>query len=824
MVFGLLEHAGSAYVVSWGSGQVAEAVSRLVRGFGWGLRSSWRRPAYAIVSTLLIGASTAALFVVVAVLDALILRPPTARAPEELVFARRASKNVVSRPLYLDLQAKNATFAALFAFDDASQVELRRGPLSLESACQAVSSNFFSTLGVTALEGHTFSDADELPGAEPAVVISRAVQARLSLRVGEQLELNSRSFRVIGVLPASYQSVERRFNPDVWIPLSQVTAYRPDWVPDNRGYNWLNLGGRLKPQVTPALAVADLETLEHEIRLRLDPSDVDQPEYSVSAFSPARLALDSRARLTLLLGGAVAALFALTFSNFFALSSLRLLARRREIALRMALGGTRGDIASWLSGELALVLLLGVSLGRLASAALFSALKSVPPVAQFVDAARVALDGRSLGVGVVCVLLAGVWVWLTLVRQLEERELLVVIKETAAAPRRQRRFVALLAVQTALALCLVALSLGFLKTLGNVATRPLAFRTEHVLYADADARKFGWFNDRARSNTFYRTLIERLRRVPGVLDAAAASDLPLGPQHWAMGIAADAATGSPAGKWQGSFSHVSTGYWNTFGLQLRSGRAISDRESEGSSNVAVINHTMALLFWSGDAQAIGRTFQPWGGSPLRPVIGVVDDVPLGADERAQPHFYIPYETNTNPTMILALHVQPNFDMQRLNEAWHEVWPDPNPPAWHPIREHISASLGNLTAAALLASWVALFGIAVIGCGLYFFSAFSAVQTLRESALRMALGARPLDLVRRQVRRYGRGILAGMLLGGVIAVGARPVLQAFQVDLQPPDLASVIVAAALLGGIALTGICVPLLRLRQIDIIRTLDPK
>jgi putative ABC transport system permease protein len=801
-------------------------MGRLLRAIGFGLRSAWHRPAYAIVSSLLLGASAAALFAVIAVLDALIVRPPTARAPEELVFVRDVpNAGLTSLPMYSGLRKQNNSFVDLFAYEVPSPVAVRWGSTLLEGVCQGVSNNFFSALGVDPVTGRGFAAADERAGAEPVALLSNSFAQRLGAQVGQQIELDAHPFRVVGVLPEGYVSVERRQRPGLWIPLAQVTAYRVPWLLTDPGSNWLSVGGRLKPGVTLDAARAEIEALDRRIMSYLLPELTAVTPYSVSRFLPARLAQDGRARLSLLLSAAVAALFALAFANFFALSLLRLLARSREVAVRMALGGTRSDIASWLLGEMFVVLLLGLSIGRLACAALLAALRLDPRVDRLLEGAGVALDTRALGFGLSCSLFAGGVVWVAIVRQIGRGDLLSAIKETSDASRQQRSFLALLAAQMAIALCLVALSFGFLATLRDVAARPLPFDTEHVFYAVADVRKLGWFNDRARSNGFYQAVIERLRRVPGVLDAAASDALPLRPGFRCNIFLGDKDPYLNEAFTRATFSWVSPSYWNTLGFPLLSGRAISVDEALRAEYVAVINRTMARRFWSSEQAALGQTFRPWPSAPQTPVIGVVDDVPTASEEATLPHLYISYTTTTNATLTFVVHVQPRTEeLQPLNDALREIWPDDDPPQWHPIRDHVAASRGDLETAARLASWVALLATAVIACGLYFFSAFTARQTLRDSALRMALGARPFDIVRQHLSRYGGGVLAGLLLGGFLVLAARPILERFQVDLRLPDVPYVILAAGFLVVVAFAGLCAPLRGLRQLDIIRTLDPK
>lgn len=796
-----------------------------------GLRNAWlalrRRPSHAIVAIALLAASSSSLLAMLVVLDAMVVRPPTARAPEELVFVARTQEGGrYSRPEYLDLRDRNRSFSALFAYDSAERVQLSSATLDSSALCQAISPNFLEGLGVELARGRDFSEADERDGAAPVALLTEELSRRLNLDVGASLEINAQRFRIIGIVPAGYRGLVRTSQPELFIPLFQATVYREEWAPWNRDWSWLRLGGRLLPGVSPALAHADLERISRALSLEHPDIHLDA-RFDLLSLLPLRVATDARARTLLLLGFAVALLFVLAFTNFLTSSLLRLFSQRREIALRMALGATEGNIARSLLLELFALLVLGLGFGRALTAGLLALLQKDPTTAGLFEASGVHVDARSLCTVLGCSSFAGALVWLFVARQARVQELLSAIKDASSAAGRRRGFVPLLAAQLAIALCLVTLSVAFIDTLRDVVRRPLPFRTERVFALRSDVRKLGAFADRERSNSLYRTALTSLRHVPGVLEAGASGALPLQPDHytgavWVTGFEPrrDAAALSA---W---YSFIDGGFFAALGIETLAGRGFTAAEVERADPaVAVVNRSMARRFWHSEGAALGQIFRPWDGGPEVRVIGVVADVPSGWDDDVPLHYYLPFTTTTNPTLMLSVHVESETPEQlaALEGALAQLWPSPADRRWLPLETYIGSSRHDLVSAAQIASWLALLGILVVASGLYFSSAFVAAQTLHESALRMALGASPFQIVREHFSRYRWGVFGGLLAGVALALSSQRILSWLRVPLLSPAAGYVALATLILALTAVAGLCAPLWRLRRLDVVRTLQP-
>jgi predicted permease len=787
----------------------------------------WRRPTHAIAGIALLAASSSSLLAMLVVLDAMVVRPPTARAPEELLFVARTQEGGrYSRPDYLDLRDRNRSFSALFAYDSAERVQLGSATLDSSALCQAISPNFFTGLGVDLAQGRDFSEADERDGAEPVALLTEELSRRLRLDVGASLKINAQRFRIIGIVPPGYRGLARTSQPELFIPLFQAPIYREEWAPWNRDWTWLRLGGRLLPGVSPALAHADLERISRALALEHPDINLDA-RFELLSLLPLRVVTDARARTLLLLGFAVALLFVLAFTNFLTLSLLRLFSQRREIALRMALGATDGNITRSLLLELISLLVLGLGFGRALTAVVLALLRSDPATARLFEASGVHVDARSLWIVLGCSSFAALLVWLFVARQARVQELLSAIKDASSAPGRRRGFVPLLAAQLAIALCLVTLSVAFIDTSRDIVGRPLPFRTDHVFALRADVRKLGAFADRARSNSIYSAALASLRRLPGVLEAGASGELPVQPNNSTGAVlVAGLDPKRDAPQLRAWYTFIDGGFFATFGIELLAGRGFSEAEvGRADPGVVVVNGSMARRFWHNEEAAIGQIFRPWDGGPEVRVIGVVADVPSAWDDDVPLHYYLPFTTTSNPTLMLSVHVESETPEQlaALEGALAPLWPSPADRRWLPLQTYIGSSRHDLVSAARIASWLALLGVLVVASGLYFSSAFAAAQTLRESALRMALGASPSQIVREHFFRYRWGLLGGLLAGIALALSSQRILSWLQVPLLSPAPGYVALATLILALTAVAGLCAPLWRLRRLDVVRTLQP-
>lgn len=785
------------------------------------LRSLLSRPAYLIVSVLVLGVSIAAQVAIMAVLDAVLLSPPSARAPGELAFIRSSlAGGEMSYLDYKDVAERSTSFSSVASFYTASRVALAHAGDFAQVRCGVASGSFFPTLQIGAGEGRLFGPEDDVAGAAPVAVITAELARSRKLEVGALIQVNTAPFTVIGVLPEGFRGVDRAVAADFWIPVAQLIAVSPRWITTNRGYQSLQVVARLKPEVALETAGAEVAAIAQRIHEENTRVNYGLKLY-VQSFAAFRYGLDGSARTMVLLGGLIWVLFALAFTNFFALTLVQLLGRRREIAVRVAVGATRGHLGRWLLGELAVVVTLSLAVGVGLGAALLKLLTLDPQLRALATSAGVRIDFGSVGIVAAAVAGAALVVWLLAWRDAGRVEVLSAMKEQATAPRRQAMFNGLFALQIAIALFLVTTATAFVDALGTQISKSYPFRTENQLFFEVNFRNLGLQEKRVPEVEKY---LARLRAVPGVEAVGGASHAPLGGAGGTNVVVRDRDPNLEPDKGQARWVVAGDGYFEAAGIRIVQGRGFTPQELANNSKVLVINSALARRYWP-NGDALGQSMKQWASAQPHTIVGIVDDVPARAHTAVvEPQVYTIWGQGSATTFVFHVSVkQDSAAMRRaIEESLRDVWPHKTLPALRSGRDQLGLVSAELATAVRVVLWLAGFATLVTSCGLYFFSAYTAAQTTRDAAIRQALGATMPDLLRAHLARYAVGAAVGVALGFALAWGARPVMAAAGITLAPLEPVSVAIAATALAAIALAGLCLPLRRLWKLDLARTLS--
>ena len=783
------------------------------------LRSLAARPSYFVVSVVVLGVSIAAQLAIFAVVSALLLTPPSARSPHELAFVRSTLPGgKVSFPDYRDIQERATSFAGTFGYFISGRAALTVGDNLLPVRCGFVSGTYFPTLGASPGQGRLLEPSDDVENAAPVAVISSELSHSQQLGPGALIKINTFPFTVVGVLPPGYRGIERLTGVDAWIPSSQIAVVSSRSVLTNRGSQPLLVGGRLKPGVSLATANAELAAIARRLQ-----EENGKLNYGMGlearSFASFRYAADGSARIMVLLCALVWFLFALAFTNFFALTLLRLLDRRRELAVKVALGATRSHLAQRLLGELVTIAVTAFAVGGALAWALLRVMQREPRMQSLMSAAGIHLDRRALVVVAALVLGSGLVVWLLAVRAGGRIDVLSAMKEGASAPARKTAFGALFAVQFAIALFLGATAAAFVDALQTTITRAYPFRTENLLLFDVNFRNLGLTRERV---ALTEKFLVRLRAVPGVV-AAGAGAAPLGGTGWTNVIVDGRDPALEPDKGFANMSVVTGDYFPAAGIRLVSGRAIEAREVLGGAKIVMINSAAARRYWP-NLDPVGRTLQPWENGPPLTIVGVADDVPADPTAKILPQIYLPWGffSATSLTFHIAVQQDSAALRQALADSLRDVWPFRSPPVLRSIHDQIGEVSADLGVAVRIVFWIAGFATLVTSCGLYFFSAYTAAETLRDSAVRRALGAQSKHLVFAHLGRYRAALGGGLVLGLGLLLGVEPLLKHLGVAAIPLTVGSSAAAAALLLAIALAGLCAPLRKILRVDLARTLS--
>jgi hypothetical protein len=387
------------------------------------------------------------------------------------------------------------------------------------------------------------------------------------------------------------------------------------------------------------------------------------------------------------------------------------------------------------------------------------------------------------------------------------------MRETATAPKRQRILIGLFALQLGIVLFMVATAGSLLGTLREANRRVYPFRTDNLLFMDANLRAAGHAASTEDTQGYLRALLERIRSVSGVIRAGAGTGVPLGGSGWTNLIFDGKDPNQESDHNFVLWSFVAPGFIEALGLPQLVGRTIDEHDFAGKADVAVVDRAAADRFWPG-ANAVGKSFQPWPGGPRLVVIGVIPNVPAQNHPLMTPRVYIPAFISDGSYYTLAIAVDRDSAnlRRRLEASLAGVWPYRHVPEMRSIEDQIGNSLSDLTATVEIALWATGFATLITVFGFYFFSAYLVSITLKDAAVRMALGARPAEVVRAHLLRFRWGVAGGFLLGGALMICGDGLWNRLAVRVTASPIVSLIDAAAVIIVIAAAGLSFPLRRI------------
>jgi putative ABC transport system permease protein len=784
--------------------------------FGW--RMARRRPLVTTVAliSLVIGMSAAT--VVFGLLNAVLFRPLPVADPDRLALVLEQRESGMNHNFsYADLtelRAAQKGFVDLVAYSRADAT-LGQSQGAEIVAGELVSGSYFPTLGVRMLEGRGLIPADDDPGGPPVVVVSESLWRRLqgagtSVRTAV---LNRHTFEVVGVAAEPFRGMEVGRDVRFWAPLRSQKILSPS---DGRDLlsrptaSWLTLIGRLRPETTFAKAQDELDRIEAGL-----PKTPTRARNRRFAVQPGRqgdsfLPQTTASPLTMLLAAAGLVLL-VACANVAGLLLARATERERELALRTALGASRGRLIRLLLSE-ALLLGAGATLVSLVVASLVTKL-AVPLMASFGETVTldVSPDWRVFAfvaaLGLAATAIFGLVPIVAALRQSLTPAL--ADANRSASPGRRRALIrhGLVVAQFALSLSLVVVATLLGRTLYNLRTLPTGFDLEHLAVLEVAPQAAQY--DRARMAAYLDAAGTRLSAVPGVRAVGFARVVPLDFGGSRTTIAISGYQAAPDEDMEINFNRVSAGYFEAMGLAPKDGRVFGATDVRGAPLSGVINETMARRYWP-RTRAVGNQFSLGPDEPVT-VVGVVPDVTYrNFRDDAGPTFYLAQSQSTPGPG--AFHVRtagpPAAILDVLRQALVEV--DGNVPITRArtLREQADLNVNDDRLAMTIALGLAGSALLLAAVGLYGAMSYAVSQRTREIGVRMALGAVPGD-VRRLVLRRGlalaiAGSLAGVGLGLFLARQIRHRL----FGVEPTDPVTLVLAIVILSAIALLASWIP----------------
>lgn len=761
----------------------------MLTDFRFATRSLRRRPSFTLAVVLTLGLGIGASTAVFSLLDAALLRPLPFEEPSRLAMlwgVAGPERDVRgASPIEIrDWHALNRSFSDIAAYDDiALNLRMSAEPRRVEA--EMVSASYFRILGATAAIGRTFTaEEDRVPDAHPVAVISHAMWTTQFGGdpgiVGRIITLNERPFTVVGVMPPAFRGLS--FDSDVWVPMAMISLTGSPSLLETRNNRWLGAVGRLRPGVSFSQAQDDLDRVASQLASAFPESNTER---GVQLFSLQDSALGTTRDLIVALFVAVLLFLAIACANVINLQLVRATSRRREMALRVAVGADAGRLLSQLVAEGLTLAALGAVAGVMAAVWGLGALLPLIPDGALPAYVHPSVDWRVALFTTSLTLACGVLFGLAPMLQARRLTLADALREGTRAAgsgigslRRVGLQQGLVVAEVALALMLLVGGGLLLRSLARQLAVEPGFRADGVATATiAIPRTYPV----ARRVEIVDRLLDRLRAVPGVVSAAVGSDIPLGGDANASDLMIDGVTPEPIRYYR---HRVTADYFATLGIPLVRGRTFGPADRADAPLVVVISDAMARRYWPND-DAVGRRLR-LGNETGREatVIGIVGTARFRdltsnlAAPASEPDVFVAYaqmpdadvsvivRTTDNPATLLPA-------MQRELSAI-----DAGLPLYQ--ASTLAEIVARQTATARLGSTLlGVFGIVALvlaAIGISGVLAFVIGSSRREIAIRLALGAtagRVVALVVGQgMRLVGAGLAAGLaaayLASGLLA--------------------------------------------------------
>jgi predicted permease len=782
------------------------------------LRTLRKSPGFLAAAVITLALAISANAVVFSVLNAFLLRPLSVAHPNRLYQLQHANEasSYQSYPDYIDLRDRNRSFDSVMAFT-ADEVGLDTGEGDpSEVWIEEASGNYFDALGLEPYLGHFFHAADEHgANSAPDIVLSyeywhthfdddRGV-------VGRVVRLNRHPFTILGVAPPDFNGTLMFFNPAMFVPLVEHPVLGDNDL-TTRGDHWVfDVIGYLKPGVTEAQAVADLNAIGKSLE-KAYPKDEGNMAFTLTRPGlygdylgrPVKAFLAGLMSLTTLILLAACA-------NLGGLFAARAAERSREVALRLALGSTRTRILRALLTEAMLISLAGGAVGLAGSVALLRGLTAWRPFTSWPIHLAVNPDANVYIVALLLALVSGLLFGAVPVRQVLHTNPYEVVKAGSGGSARRRVSAREVLLVAQIAICAVLVSSSLVAARGLVMSRraQFGFDIDHTMLAEVDLGMAGYTGDRVPP--MQKRLLQAIESIPAAQAAAFADTVP-----FAMGTGDGLVFGDDAPDLLPAHAvadpylfHVSPGYFQAAGTRLLAGRDFSWLDDKDSPRVAVVNGEFARRLFGSPDSAIGHRFKLKDGTRIE-VVGIAEDGKYDQlTEEPQPAMFVPILQAPNASTTLVVRARPGTanTAQVLGPAMRQALR--NVDATMPV---IIETRANPLQVSLFGPRMATLSLGVLGLmggllsitGIFGMAAYSVSKRLKELGIRMALGAQRREVLAaalgRPVKLLAVGSAAGMVLG--ILSGKVLTYIVYQANAHDPlVLAGVVFAMALLGLVA-----------------------
>ena len=859
----------------------------MIRDFKFAFRQLVKTPGFTIAAVTVLALGIGVNTAVFSLVNTLFFAPPSYAKPHAVVQLFSQDKKDPNKfrgfsyPTYLDIREQNTVFSDVLGFNPAF-IGLGQKGDTRRAFSAVVTSNYFSVLGVPLARGRAFSPEEETPGRNAQVaIVSYSYWAKHDFDpglVGSQLLINGRPFTIVGITPKGFVGTMTILSPEVWLPMSVYDQVANDFNPDNKATiddrkgTQLRIMGRLKPGMTAATTKPALQGLAANLE-KAYPVEQKNQTFMTAPVSRNSVSNNPTAEsgikmiAPLLLGMAVVVLLVACL-NLANMLLARATARRKEIAIRLALGGSRWRIVRQLLTEgFALAALGGTGgliLGLWSSDFLVASMRGLMPLEiVWLAGPSPAILAATFGFCLLGTLMFALGPALKISRSAVVTDL----KEHAGEDVVHRRWKflprhPLLVVQIAFSLALITAAALFIRGAGKAASVDTGLKPGASYILEVDASLAGYEPKRAQE--LYRNLSDRLAALPGVEHASISSIVPFGMfeinrkvQRAGLNVAPDA---RPANAAEGlafdvSWNSVGVDYFPTVGLPVLRGRAFTEAEAtKPGPKVAIIDEVLAKKLWP-DADALGQRIQfvaanasaqggeggHVGGSAdvnenqkqeeTIEVVGIVPATRHALFEKEEPigGIYLPFARGfqSDVFFVVRFHsLSPGSESTTADLLRRTVRDlDPSIPilSLRTFAQHLDANL-DLWLVRAGAALFSIFGGLALGLavvGLYGVKAYSVARRTREIGIRMALGAQAGAVLRMIMREGSMMLVSGVAIGLLLAVATAKIVSGILYGVGALDPVAFVVAPVVLSVAAVIAMWLPARRATRVDPIQAL---
>jgi len=794
-----------------------------------------KQPGFSVVAILTLGLGIGANTAIFSVVNALLLRPLPYPESDRLVLLRERSlefeNGAVGYLNYLDWREgqRSLTDIALLRRESCNVSGKTDDLEPMRVPSGRVTANFLTIVGVRPILGRDFRDADDVPGCKKVALISAPFWKRRfngsPAAIGQEILIDGVPREIIGVLPPNVRIPRLA---EIFLPLDDLRAAKEMLERGNHpGFSAL---GRLKPGVTLAQATADLNNICKELERRYPENNTGR---RINAQILLQSAVSEYRHGVFLLLGAVMCVLLIACANVANLQLSRALARIREMAIRAALGASRGQLARHLFIDSALLAAVGAAAGVLLSVWSLDAIKAIAPadVPRFQET-RIDLPVLvfTAVIAIFSGLLVALWPALRISR---EASLTLALHESGSrgssdGVTRQRTRSALVITQVALALVLLAAAGLTLKSFWRAQNAPLGFDPGDTLTLTIALPKARYDSD-PKMTAFYSELLERVRTLPGVEGAALGSNVPFDDTEWDSNFHIVGTPPAPHGSEPAAeINLITPDYFRVTRMPVLRGRGFQESDRVGRAGVAIIDETFAARYFPGKDPIGAQLDNNWSEEKDPPPLTIVGVVPRTRNDAPGENnmeklnlvqLYLSQAQNPSRQSTLMVRVKsgdPRALLPQIKRELRELDPQQAVSSISTMEKDIAKSLGTRRMIMSLLSTFALLALLLAAIGLYGVMALTVTQRTRELGIRLALGAGRADVLRLVLGQGAALVAAGLTIGLVGALMAGRVLIGILYGVGAIDFFALAMAMASLGGVALVACWLPAMRATRVD--------